>query len=130
MVLGSVHTELLAIAIALVVIANNRYLPSANEVWGKVIFLQACVCPRGGVSGPRVVVPAPGGWWCLLLGGLVLGVPAPWGRLLRGIWSQGCLLPGGSAPGGYLLETPPTATTAGGTHPIGMHSCLPIFLHR
>ena len=25
------------------------YLPTANEVWGKVICLQACVCPQGGV---------------------------------------------------------------------------------
>ena len=25
-----------------------RYLPSANEVWGKVIFSQALVCPLGG----------------------------------------------------------------------------------
>ena len=32
------------------------FLPPANEVWGKVICLQECVCPRG--------VPAPGG--CLL----------------------------------------------------------------
>ena len=43
-------------------------LPPANEVWGKVICLQACVCPQGGcllrgvpVSGG---VPAPGG--CLV----------------------------------------------------------------
>ena len=25
-----------------------------------------------------------------------------------------------------LVETPPTATAAGGTHPTGMHSCLKI----
>ena len=30
---------------------------------------------------------------------------------------QGCLVPGGSAPGGWM------ATAAGCTHPIGMHSC-------
>ena len=29
-----------------------------------------------------------------------------------------CLL-----PGGCLVETPGTATAAGGTHPTGMHSC-------
>ena len=26
------------------------FLPSAKEVWGKVMFSQAFVCPRGGVS--------------------------------------------------------------------------------
>ena len=41
----------------------------------------------------------------------------------------GCLVPGGvpgpggSGPGGCLVETPQTATAAGGTHPTGMHSC-------
>ena len=36
----------------------------------------------------------------------------------------GCLVLGGSGPGGCLVETPPrTATAAGGTHPTGMHSC-------
>ena len=75
---------------------GNHSLPPANEVWGKVICLQACVCPRGGVS-------APGGGGCLLQGG--------------------CLLPGGSAPGGCPVETPPMATAEGSTHPTGMHSC-------
>ena len=42
-------------------------------------------------------------------GDLVWGVPA-WGRYAC---SRGC-----------LVETPPTATAAGGTHPTGMHSCL------
>ena len=28
---------------------ENTYLPPANKVWGKVICLQACVCPQGGV---------------------------------------------------------------------------------
>ena len=27
-------------------------------------------------------------------------------------------------PGGWIVETPPSATAAGGTHPTGMHSCL------
>ena len=52
---------------------------------------------------------------CLLPGHLVrggcllpVGVPGP-----RGVWSRGC-----------LVETPRTATAAGGTHPTGMHSCL------
>ena len=40
-----------------------KLLPPANEVWGKVICLQACVCPKGGgvVHGPGVVVHGPGG---------------------------------------------------------------------
>ena len=66
----------------------------------------------GGVPGPR--------------GGLLLG-----GGLLRrgvcsqgGAWYWGCLL-----PGGCLVETPPTATAAGGPHPTGMHSCLH-FVHN
>ena len=44
----------------------------------------------------------------------------------------GCLLRGVSARGDgvcfrgvCLVETPPTDTAAGGTHPTGMHSCHP-----
>ena len=38
---------------------------------------------------------------------------------------RGGLVPGVAGPGGggCLVETPPTATAAGGTHPTGMHSC-------
>ena len=60
---------------------NSQFLPPANEVWGKVIFSEACVknsVHRGGV-------PGPGG--CLLLG----RVSAPW----RGVCSlKGCLVGG------------------------------------
>ena len=45
-----------------------------------------------------------------------------------GAWSRGgagCLVLGGLVwSGGCLVETPRTATAAGGTHPTGMHSCL------
>ena len=65
----------------------KRLLPPANEVWGKVICLQVCVCPRGGGSGPG-------------------RVPGP-GRGLGGAWSWGCLVRGegglvweGAVPGG------------------------------
>ena len=85
-------------------------LPPANEVWGKEIFLEACVknsVHRGGWS-------APGG--CLLL---------------RGAWSGGvcsreavCLFLGGM-PGG---DPSWMATAAGGMHPTGMHSCLIYFI--
>ena len=89
---------------------SNTIITVRNEV-AKVMFSQACVCPRGGG------VSAPGG--CLV-----------WG----GVWSRGCLLLRGS--GGELVsqhamrQTPPppgeTATAADGTHPTGMHSCLVI----
>ena len=75
-------------------------LPPENEVWGKVICLQVCVCVSTGV-------PGPGGVWSQGVSGA------------GGAWSQG--VPG---PGGYLVETPRTATAAGGTHPTGMHSCF------
>ena len=47
-------------------------------------------------------------------------MPGSWG----GVCSGGSAL-GGSAPGGMPGgDTPPkTATSAGGTHPTGMHSC-------
>ena len=70
------------------------------------------------------------------------GVPAPGrGLLPGGACSRGCacstggaapegsaapgglLLQGGLLPGGGGVETPLTATAAGGTHPTGMHSC-------
>ena len=62
---------------------------------------------------PEDTVPGPGG--CLL-----------WAVWSWGVWSLGgCLLQGGPAPGGPGGD-PPTANTAGGTHPTGMHSCLKI----
>ena len=117
------------------------YLPPANEVWGKVIFSEACVKnsvhrgwylpPRGGGGVPGLGVSAPG------------GVPAPGGSAPRGVpgpggvvcsqggaWSGGsCLLPGGCLvrgscllQGGAWWRSPRMANAAGGTHPTGMHS--------
>ena len=37
-------------------------LPPANEVWGKVTCLQACVCPRGVCAWSRGGCMVPGGW--------------------------------------------------------------------
>ena len=96
-----------------------EYLPPANKVWGKVIFSQACV--KNSVHG--------GG--CLLGGGAGRGVPALGGLVLGGLVPGGCLVPGGmSAPRGACSWgawlRPPTANTAGGKHPTGMHSCLKI----
>ena len=67
------------------IIRNKKLLPPANEVWGKVICLQVCVCPQGvpvygGVPRPGVV-PSPGCRGCLV----------------RGVWSRG----------GCLVENPP-----------------------
>ena len=61
-----------------------------NKV-AKVMFLQVCVCPQGGIwSGP-----SGGVWGCLLLGGGVCS----WGMSAPGVCSQGgCLLWGVSAP--------------------------------
>ena len=57
-----------------------------------------------GVHGPGDV-HGPG--WCAWSWG---------GCMVRGCaWSRGVVC---------LVETPPTATAAGGTHPTGMHSCL------
>ena len=55
------------------------------------------------------------------------GVPAFRGGCL--VWGEGVCSGGVPAPGeggllGGLMETPRTATAAGGTHPTGMHSCL------
>ena len=76
----------------------------------------------GGVPDPRGVpglgVPAPGG--CLVQGVPdPRGVPGPGGACSQVVvWCGGCLV-----PGECLVETPRTATAAGGTHPTGMHSC-------
>ena len=89
-------------ALALKALGVKVLLLPANEVWGKVIFSQACVknsVHRGVGLVPRICSG---------------GVPGPRG----GAWSGG--VPG---PGGCLVETPPTATATGGTHPTGMHFC-------
>ena len=77
------------------------FLPPTNEVWDKVICLQVCVCPQGGVwswgvphpqvvPGPRGVSGPRGGAWSRR-------VPGP-----RGVWSWG--VPGGDTPGRLLLR--------------------------
>ena len=64
------------------------------------MFADVCLSTRRGVPGS-------------------MGLPGP-GRA----WSGECRVWGVPGPGGCLVETPLTATTAGGTHPTGMHSCL------
>ena len=50
------------VAATIVIVPSNiyffAYLPPANEVWGKVKCLQACVCPQGRV--PDRYLPGPG----------------------------------------------------------------------
>ena len=55
---------------------------------------------------------------------MVWGVSAPGGCMDRGLSAPGVHGPGGvhSPRGVCLVETPPTATAAGGTHPTGMYS--------
>ena len=76
-------------------------------------------------------MPAPGGGVCSGRGCLLQGVggACSWGCLLsaggacsRGVFVSG-VGSGGLLPGGCAWWRPPTATTAGGTHPTGMHSC-------
>ena len=65
---------------------DTRFITARNEVWGKVIFSQACVknSVHRGVPGPGV--PAPG------------GVPSPGGGLPG---PGGVGVPGGDPPDGY-----------------------------
>ena len=80
-------------------------------------FTGICHSVNGGGAAPRGEGACSWGVWCLLPGGCLLlgggvcfwGVPAPRG------W-RGC-----------PVETPPTATAAGVTHPTGMHSFLKFF---
>ena len=110
--------EFISLWQALCNIVNPKYsfLPNANEVWDKVICLQAYVCPRGGGS-----VPAPRGGCLVWSGGwLLLGGACFWGCLVGGG------VPGLGVPGG---DPPQMATAVGGTHPTGMYSCFPISSH-
>ena len=101
---------------------NEIFLPPANEVWGRVICLQACVCPQGGCLLPGGV--CSGGVCsqegCLFWGGR--GVSAPGGM---GVSAPGGLLRG-DVRGGTWWRPPTTATAAGATHSTGMHSCFKI----
>ena len=83
----------------------KKYLPPANEVWGKVIFSQACV---------KNSVHRGGAWF---RGGYLLPGGVAWSQ-------ERCLVWGGAwSQGGAWWRPPGTATAAGDTHPTGMHSC-------
>ena len=72
-------------------------LPPANEVWGKVIFSEACV--KNSVRGGFPAYLA--GHMTNQQGGLLLGVPA-----LGGSAPRGCLLRGGACSGGAWWSPP------------------------
>ena len=103
-------------------------LPPANEVWGKVIFSQACVSHS---VHRRVPV------WCHFLSGCL--VPCSlWGSVSvqRGL-CPGALCPGGlcSLSRGSLSGRPPRQRTpvcwrVGSMHPTGMLSSFTVFFHQ
>ena len=84
---------------------------------GKVIACNYCPQQRSLGQGNMFtgVCLSTGG--CLLRGVPAHGVPAPWG-----VPAPGGV--GSCSGGGCLVETPQTATAAGGTYPTGMHSCI------
>ena len=89
-------------------------LPPANEVWGKVKFSQAFVCPRGSASGSRGCLPLDQGG-CLPLG---LGVYASGSRGCTS-WSGVCAHSHGHTPWTYpyWTHTHPGMRTHPWTHP-------------
>ena len=111
------------------------YLPSANEVWGKVICLQVCVCPQGGavpacIAGgiPACLAAGLGGggypsmhcrWYTSMPCSRSWGVEGDlvqvqahshggsWGGSgLGGCLAGGVPAPGGACSRGCLVETP------------------------
>ena len=118
---------------------NIIFLPSANEVWGKVIFLHLSVILFTGGRGeylagtPRAGTPRAGS---PLAGTLLAGTPPPSPR--ADLYTAPRV---GTTPGRYTplpgRYTPPRlqcmleyGQQAGGTHPTGMHSCVIIFCKR
>ena len=108
---------------------KSVFLPPENEVWGKIIFSEACVKNSVHRRGCLLRGLLCGGacYWggglllgYLLRGGLLWGVPALGGGVPA---LEGGLLPGG------CRDPPMMATAAGSTHPTGMHSFLHVYLH-
>ena len=115
------------VVINLLITARNRSLGQGNT------FTGVCLS-TGGVHGPGVAWS--GG--CMVLGGVhdpggawSQGVHGPGGCMVQGgAWSWGVHGPGCMVPGGCMVETPPTATAAAGTHPTGMHSCYTVVMEN
>ena len=85
------------------------YLPPANEVWGKVMFLHLSAILFTVERG----IPH-------------LGTP-PQADPPRQTPPRHILPPSRQTPQGRI-PPPETATEAGGTHPTGVHSCILLFL--
>ena len=121
------------------------YLPPANEVWGKVMFLHLCVILFKGEGGsdqppdadpPGVVQTPPQGWAdlprCRPPGvGQLPKIKIPLG-LCRPPPPQGWADPPDAdlpeVGQTFLDADPPYGKQAGGTHPTGMLSCCCYFL--
>ena len=98
----------------------SSLLPPATKLGQGYIFTGVFDSVHG-MGGGGIPACITGGIPACLAAGGVLSQHA----LQRG----GCLLPGGSAPGGLLqggclVDTPQTATAAGGTHSTGMNSFI------
>ena len=105
----------------------NKYLPTAYQVWGKVLFSQACVnhCVHSGGGGLSTGVICLEGNVCS--GGVVCpgGVCAQGGGVSSGVshFSQR----GWVSPIFQKMGDPPIreyGQCAVGTYPTGMHPCL------
>ena len=111
---------------------HQSFFIGRNEVLAKVIFLQACVCPQGGVSNFSGGVWSPIFWggvvsnflggWSPIFGGVVSNFFwGGWSPIFRGGGLQ--FFGGGWSSifrGGLQLEY---GQRLAGTHPTGMHSC-------
>ena len=105
---------------------KHTYIPSATKLQ-RLCFLQACVCPHGGVC--------LGAWW---------DTTPLWEKTPPGADThppEQTHTPGADTPQNRhpLEQTPPrdrhtslgeTTTAADGTHPTGMHSCLSTCLNH
>ena len=118
----------------------KQYLPPATKLGQGYVFTRVCdSVHRGGVGGVIPAIIAGGISACLaagLLGGgipacFVGGIPACIAGLQGGVSrpTQGGGVSPGPHPGGLCIpacteaDPPWTATTMGGTHSTGMHSC-------
>ena len=95
----------------------KRFYYRPQRSWGKVMFLHVWVILfTGGVLSQHALQQVSGG--VLSQHALQMVSQHALQQVSRGSAPRKGLL------GGCLVDTPGTATAAGGTHPTGMHSCL------